>query len=464
MTQDDPAALPGPGTLAALNRIRRDGFLGAVEHFWRRHGDTFQLRLGAKSIVLALQPDAVRRVTVEQRDIYDKRRSYDGARRYLIGDGLVTSTGKLWRRQRKLIAPFFTPRGIRAYVPTMVREAGELRRRWSELADSRATVDMGEEMMRVTAAIILRTMFSTDSDDAIVTLRHDIEEMISFANSRRQGVPWPDWLPTTRHRAYRAAHRRVDSYTATVIAQRRALPEADWPEDLLSRMMRPDPQTGATMDEQLLRDESVTAFVAGHETTARLLTAAWLALAEHPEVEDRLHRELDEQLGDDEPSLANLRRLPYTLQVVKEVLRLYPPAPFYARDATADDVIDGFRIPAGSAVLVSPYFTHRHPDFWPDPERFDPDRWTPEAEAERHPAAYHPFAAGPRVCIGNSFALLEAHLLLALLAREFAPRPISRYAADWRMEGLLLLKNGLPVTITRRANLRSGPRLTDRAP
>ena len=155
--------------------------------------------------------------------------------------------------------------------------------------------------------------------------------------------------------------------------------------------------------------------------TTPVARRSWLALAENPAVEGRLHRELAEQLGDDEPNLEDLRRLPYTLQVVKEVLRLHPPAPFYVRDATADDVIDGYRIPAGGAVMVSPYFTHRHPDFWPDPERFDPDRWTPEAEAGRHPTAYHPFAAGPRVCIGNSFVLLEAHLLLALLAREFAP-------------------------------------------
>jgi cytochrome P450 len=183
----------------------------------------------------------------------------------------------------------------------------------------------------------------------------------------------------------------------------------------------------------LLRDESITLFVAGHETTALTLSAAWYTLANNPAVADRLHEELDRVLGNRYPTVADLQRLPYTLQVIKEVLRLYPPAPFYARDAVNDDTLDGYAIPAGSAVMLSPFYTHRHPDFWQNPLQFDPDCWTPERETNRHPYAYHPYAAGQRICIGINFSLLETHILLALFAKRFTPQLKSGYTLRWIM-------------------------------
>jgi cytochrome P450 len=178
--------------------------------------------------------------------------------------------------------------------------------------------------------------------------------------------------------------------------------------------------------------------------------ATWYALASNPAVAARLHEELDTVLGDRYPTVEELERLPYTLQVIKEVLRLYPAAPFYARDAVSADTVDGYAIPAGSAVMLSPYYTHRHPDFWENPSQFDPGRWTPEREAARHPYAYHPFATGQRICIGNNFSLLESHLLLALLARRFAPRLEPGYAPQWVMQGTLGTANGFPMRIERR--------------
>ncbi len=441
---------PGPSTVAALRRLQGDGFLEAVGAFWSRYGDVFQVRLGPRRLVFAVHPDAVRHVCVEQRERYDKVASYRTVRQYLTGDGLVGSRGALWRRQRRLMAPFFTPKAIRSYADTIVREGDAARTRWAAHAASGRPVEMGAEMMRITAAIILRTLFSTESDEDVVRLKDDVEVMIRFANDRA-GLPVPDWLPTPRRRAFLAARGRVDDTIGDLIAHRRTLPEDAWPADLLTRLMRARDDAGESMSERLLGDESVTLFFAGHETTARVLSAVWFVLATEPEVARRLHDELDAELAPEAvPTMADLPRLPFTLQVIKETLRLYPPAPFYVRDAVVDDDLGGFAVAAGSAVMLSPYFTHRHPDFWPDPERFDPDRWTPQAEAGRHPGAYHPFALGPRFCIGNNFALVEMHLLLAGLARRFEAKVPAGFDPAWTMAGLLVLGDGLPVTLTAR--------------
>lgn len=443
--------IPGPGLVDALRGLRRYGFLDFVGHSWRSYGDLFQLRLGPRSLIFAIHPDAVRQVNVANRMGYDKRASYDGVRKFLTGNGLVASTGDLWRRQRKLMSPFFTPRGVQAYAGVMIRDGQRLVERWQQLARAGQPVEMGEEMTLVTASIILKALFSTETDQAIVEMKEAVETMIAFTTNRPASIPLPLWVPTPGNRRYTSARQSVHHIINNLIAQRRALPEAQWPDDLLTRLMQArDEDTGESMSESLLRDESITMFFAGHETTARTMSATWFALASNPQAAEVLRSELDAVLGDRDPTLEDLHHLPYTLQVVKEVLRLYPPAPFYVRDALAEDTIAGYTIPAGSAVMLSPFYTHRHPDFWEEPERFAPERWTPEREAERHPYAYHPFAAGQRVCIGNNFSLLESHILLALLARRFAPRLPEGFTPRWVMKGVLAPANGLPMRIVAR--------------
>lgn len=444
--------LPGPGLFEAIRGLRQHGFLAYVGDLWNTYGDTFQLRLGPQTLIFAIHPDAVRYVNITNRKNFDKLGSYDTVRRYLTGTGLVASTGELWRRQRRLLSPLFTPRAVETYADVMLRDGVRLRERWDGLARSGQTVEIGEEMTRVTASIILKAMFSTESDEAIVSMKETVETMVRFANARREGLQPPEWVPTPMNRKYRAARHHAHTYISGLIAQRRDLPEAEWPDDLLTCLMRArDEGTGETMGEVLLRDESLTAFFAGHETTARTMSAAWYALASNPAVAARLHEELDAVLSDRYPTVQDLRRLPYTLQVVKEVLRLYPAAPFYVRDAVGADTLDGYAVPAGKAVMLSPYYTHRHPDFWENPLRFDPDRWTPEREATRHPCAYHPFATGERICIGNNFSLLESHLLLALLAQRFAPCLPPDYTPQWAMHGMLVTTNGFPMRIEARA-------------
>jgi cytochrome P450 len=204
------------------------------------------------------------------------------------------------------------------------------------------------------------------------------------------------------------------------------------------------------MSDALLRDESITIFFAGHETTARTLTFLFYALAQNPAVEQRMLAEIEPVLGGRTPTVEDLKRLPYTLQVIKETLRLYPAAPIYARDVVADDQMNGVRIPGGTRVIPFPYATHRHPDFWPDPERFDPERWTPQAEAARHPYAFHPFAAGKRICLGNNFSLFETHVIVAMLVPRFQLRLKPSFQPQVVMEGTIASKNGMPMFIQER--------------
>ncbi len=441
---------PGPGPIEFLRDVRRHGLLDYTRQAWPKYGDVFQVRLGWRTIVFALHPDAVAHISVGQRHNYDKRGSYDGVRKYILGNGLVTSTGDLWKRQRKLMAPFYTPKGIQGYADIMLRDGARLLDRWQALAAAGTQVDMAEEMTFVTASIILKAMFSTETVDQIHQMKDAVNTMIAFTDTAMTGLRLPLWIPTAKNRRYLAARTLVHHTIRTIIEQRRGADPATWPDDLLARLMNARDDAGAAMSADLLRDESITTFFAGHETTARTMTFTWYALAANPEVAARLHAEVDEVLGGRPPTTSDLRQLPYALQVIKEVLRLYPAAPFYVRDAVNADEITGFAIPAGAAVLLSPYYTHRHPQFWDNPESFDPDRWSRERSEGRHEHAYHPFAAGPRICIGNNFSLLESHLLVVMLAQRFTPRLQPGYRPRWEMHGTLGLAGGLPMNIVAR--------------
>lgn len=441
--------IPAVDTWEALQGFRRLGFLDYVGELWQRHGDVFQINIFNRRMIVAMHPEAVRHVNVANRQNYDKLQSYDVVRKYMTGNGLLTSTGDLWRRQRKLMAPFYTPKGVQAYGEIMLKDGQRLLERWARRECQ--TVHMGEEMTFVTATIILRAMFSMETDEAIIRMKNAVETMLGFGNSDQSPIRLPLWVPTRKNRTYKQARALVHGYINSVIAQRRVLPEAEWPDDLLSRLMRArDEETGEPLSDNLLRDESITTFFAGHETTASTMTFAWYALAANPHVAGKLHAELDAVLGDRTPTLADLHHLPYTLKVIKEVLRLYPPAPVYMRDAIAEDELGGFHT-QGLPVMLSPYYTHRHPDFWENPLEFNPDRWTPELEEKMHPYAYHPFAAGQRVCIGNNFSLLESHILLSLLAREYAPRLAPGFTPKFIMRGTLGTSNGFPMILERRS-------------
>ena len=442
-----------PSTFELIKTVRREGSLGWMMNIWRQHGDLTRVRVGAQSFFLVVHPEHVRRINVTHRQSYDKVESYDTVRELLLGNGIVTATGDDWRRQRKLMASFFTPRGVEKFYPVFVSDTQQLIERWrSHHQGSGRPVEMLDEMMWVTASVILHSVFSTDSDETLLRIKGSVETLLAhLAGSLTRPVQLPLWLPTPGNLRFRRAKKLVTGYIQELIARRRAIPTEQWPEDLLTKLMTTrDEETGTLMAEQLLVDNGFTMFAAGHETTARSLTFMWYALSQNPEVERRLHAELDSVLGEAPPTINDLKKLPYTLQVVKEVLRLYPAAPMYARDAVADDQLDGVHVPAGARMLVFPYATHRHPDFWDEPERFDPDRWLPEREAARDPHAYHPFAAGTRICLGNNFSLLETHVMTAMLARRFKLRLKPGHVPRIDMSATLGSRNGVPMLIEAR--------------
>lgn len=447
--------LPGPKSFFGLKNLRnmsQEGMLKFVSECWQEYGDIFEVQVGPKKLVMVIHPDHVRHVTITNAQNYEKLESYDGVRKYVIGDGLVTSTGELWKRQRRLMAPFYTPRGVQDFADIFLRDTLATAARWEELAAEQTQVEMFDEMALVTASIVLKAIFSTETTQDILKIKECVETMINYAGSgRTNSFKLPDWVPTEQNLKYKEAHDIVHEYIDGVIEARLAMDEADYPDDLLSKLITAeDPETGERMSRSLLRDEALTNFFAGYETSARSMSHAWYALAENPEVRDKLHAELDRELGDEIPTLDTLKRLPYTLRVIKETLRLYPPAPMYAKDVIEDDVIDGYRIEKGSVMMLLSYFTHRHPDFWADPYHFDPDRHAPEAEKAHHSQAYHPFAAGQRVCLGNHFSLLETHIMLAILAQRFNPKFLPDYHAHFAIHSLLEIENGLPMILEKR--------------
>jgi cytochrome P450 len=441
-----------PSRFELLKTVRSQGRLGMMLDIWRNHGDLTRLRIGSRPFFLVVHPAHVRHISVTHRQNYDKFQSYETVRELLLGDGVLTATGEDWRQQRKLMAPFFTPRGVEKFLPIFISDTQRFIERWRSHQGSGQPVEMLTEMMLITASVILHSVFSTDSDETVLRFKSAVETLIGFV-SNRSNLPFrvPLWLPTPSNLRFKRAQGLVNAYIRQLIAQRRALPEGQWPEDLLTRLMTTrDEETGATMADQLLLDNGITLFFAGHETTARTLAFFFYALARHPEVEARLHAELDAVLGEAPPTIADLKKLPYTLRVIKEVMRLYPAVPLYPRDAVADDTLDGMHIPAGSQLLLFAYATHRHPAFWDEPERFDPERWTPEREAARDAYAYHPFAAGQRICLGNNFSLFETHLVAAMLARRFKARLQPGHQPRFDLAGTLIVRNGLPMTLEAR--------------
>jgi cytochrome P450 len=278
---------------------------------------------------------------------------------------------------------------------------------------------MSHEFMRITQQIIARTMFSTDVGDKIESLLHAFDVGLEYMNQRMfNPIRFIDRLPTPTNLRFRKALATLDDVMYGLIEDRRQAKNP--PDDLLTMLLAArDEETGEGMSDRQLRDEVITIFFAGHETTASTLSWACYLLANNPAEAERLTTEARQVLDGHLPSVEDFQNLSYTRLVVDESLRLYPPAWMFAREAISDDVVNGYFIPAGASILVSPYATHRHPGFWDNPEGFDPERFTPERSEGRHRMAYFPFGGGPRLCIGKDFALVEAALILSMIAREY---------------------------------------------
>ncbi len=415
-----PRGLPLVGNMPA---VARHGIVPVLLESWRTHGDLFMLRIGTQRVVVVAHPDGVERVLHSHRANYYKGSVYDPLR-LLIGEGLATAEGDRWLKRRRRMQPAFHARHLAGLTDTMLRITGETLASWRTRHPDGALVEISEEIARLTFRIIGATLFGLEVGDRAVTSVQAFAVALDLLTRQADGTPKaPLWMPTPSNRRLRVALRTIDAMIAEILADARARQYAGTsaPTNMLGLLLAMrDEETGEALTDAELRDEIVTMVLAGHETVALTLTWALERLSRTPEVAERVAEEAARILGADPttiPTAAESGRLRYTRMVVDEVLRVRGPAWIVARNCRDDDVIGGYRVPAGSIVLCPQFLTHRHPAFWSQPERLRPERFDPDAPEQSHEYAYYPFSKGPRVCIGNHFALSEATALLGMLLR-----------------------------------------------
>jgi cytochrome P450 len=408
---------PGPKySPSALNLILfRRHPLSFLQRLTKQYGDFARFGMGGQQMFLVNHPDYIRDVLVTHNSNFVKGRALQRAKRFL-GQGLLTSEGDLHRRQRLLVQPAFHRQRIASYAAVMVEHAHRASSRWRD-GD---TLDMTQEMMRLTLGIVAKTLFDADVESEADEIREAMTCIIQMFNL----LMYPfaemlDKLPLPQMRRYHRMHALLDSIIYRIIDERRRSGE-DRGDLLSTLLLAQDEEHGSGgMSDAQVRDEALTLFLAGHETTANALSWTWYLLGQHPEVERKLHAELSETLEGRLPTMDDVPHLPYTERVVAESIRLYPPAWAIGRRALMEQRIGNYVVPENAIVLLSPFVTHRDARFFPEPARFDPDRWTPEAKQSRPQYSYFPFGGGPRRCIGESFAWAETILVLATLASRW---------------------------------------------
>ena len=399
---------PGDPLLGHLRLFRRD-VLGLLLAAARDQGDVVRFRLGPLVVHLVNHPDHVAHVLQAQARHYDKATRSTAAIAAIAGTSLLTTNGPAWETRRRLMQPAFHRQRIGALANVMTRVAARRLEVWRP----GATIDVASEMMRIAFEVAGAAILGADVSDVAGTLEGDIALLLRHVYTRwGRLVPVPSWAPTRGNRRFDAALARVDGVVMRLVRRYRERPQ-EAPPLLALLMDAHDPDTGAPFTDSRLRDEVITLLLAGHETTASALTWTFTFLSRHPDVARRVWSEGDAALDGRTPGPGDVAALRYTTQVLQESLRLAPPIWAIERRAVAADIIGDFGIPAGSSVIVSPYVLHRHPAFWSEPERFDPDRFAAAKSLE----AYLPFGAGPRYCIGAEFAMLEARLVLAMVAQ-----------------------------------------------
>jgi len=439
--------LPGSNLLA----LRRDP-LGFFTKLAREFGDVAYFKLGPQEMFLLNHPDSIRDVLVTHHRNFMKGRGLQRAKR-LLGEGLLTSEGEFHRRQRRLAQPAFHRQRIAAYGATMTDYASRLQERWQD----GATVDISREMTRLTLAIAGKTLFDADvgseADEIGAALTTAMELFTTLT------LPFADLLeklPLPGKRRFQKARDRLDATIYRMIDERRASGEDRG--DLLSMLLLAQDEEdeeaaeghGRGMTDAQLRDEAMTIFLAGHETTANALTWTWYLLSQHPEVEAKLHAELGAVLAGRPPTADDVARLRYTEMIFAESMRLYPPAWIMGRRVLNDYEVDGYLAPAGSIIVMSQYVMHHDARYFPDPFKFDPERWTPEAQATRPRFSYFPFGGGPRQCIGEGFAWMEGVLVMAALAQRWRMQHDPGHRVELQPLITLRPKHGMRMILQRR--------------
>lgn len=404
---------PGPRGFYGLRNVARftTDSLGFLTDLKLEHGDVVCMKLLGKPWFMLSHPDDIEACLVKNAKSMGRDQYVEILERAL-GKGLLTNEGESWKRQRKLMAHAFTPKRIRSYGAAMAAVGDRSLKGWRD-GD---TIDVHEEMSRVALEVVAEVLFGASVEQSEVDTVQGAMHVLNdyFANSPEAVLMLPEWFPTPRLRRVARAVAAIDGVIYRIIGQRRRGEDRD---DLLGTLLAAHDEGGEGMSDQQLRDEAVTLFLAGHETTALMLGHTMYLLGKYPDVERKLYAEIEGVLQGALPTAKDVKRLPYTERVLKEAMRLCPPAWTTGREALEDVEIGGYRIPRGAQILISQWVVHRDPRFYPNPEAFDPDRWENEKDLPRY--AYFPFGGGPRVCIGNHFAMMEATLLLAILMQRY---------------------------------------------
>ena len=443
-----PVQPPGPWNppiLGNLSRFRREPltFLKSIAH---RYGDIVYFRLGPKDVYFLNHPDLIKDVLVTRNNNFIKSRVLQKARRFL-GTGLLTSEGEFHLRQRRLVQPAFHRDRLIGYAAVMAEYAV----RAADRLQDGALIEMDLEMMRLTLAIVAKTLFSAEVESDANEIGKSLATILNMFDAVL--APFSEILeklPLPANRRAREAREKLDAIIYRIIKDRRR--EAVDRGDLLSMLLLAQDHEGdgTGMSDEQVRDEALTLFLAGHETTANALTWTWYLLAMNPEAEAKMHAEIDRVLGGRTPGFDDLAALQYTERVFSESMRLYPPAWIIGREALHSFDLDRHRIERGSFVVMSPYVMHRDPRYYPEPERFDPDRWLPEISARRPKFAYFPFGGGPRVCVGERFAWMEGVLLLAALAQSWRFRLVPGHPVEPLPLITLRTRHGMKMTVEAR--------------
>ncbi|MGW4329095.1 cytochrome P450 [Nocardia sp. NPDC004573] len=416
---------PGPqGVIKTTFAFQRSP-LSVLSEVIEKYGDISFLNLLRAPVIVLNHPDYVQHILKDNHHNYDRHGPVFTMARNMFGNGLVTAARPGWLVQRRLLQPAFHRDRMTELSTLMTEAIEEMLERWEHKHETKTTVDVRAEMQQLTLQILIRALFGTEPQNTTIH-----RYMAAMATSTRELTAYmrfpllPLNVPTRGHRRFHNALRVLDEITFDIIHKNRD--STDNRGTLLSSMMSArDHDTGEGMHDKQLRDEVFTLLFAGHETTASTLTWAWYLIVRDPSVEGRLREEVDRVLGDRPPTISDLPNLTYTRRVVEETLRLYPPGWQQYRQAAEDDEIDGYRIPAGTTVFWSAYFVHRHRRFWDEPDRFDPDRFADEDCKRRDRPGYLPFGAGPRLCIGNNFAMVEIQLVIAMIMQRYRLYPTS---------------------------------------
>ena len=441
---------PGPRGLPVLGltlAIRKDA-LGTLRRVARDYGDIVRLPVAFQDRIFLNHPDFIEQVLVIQQAKFHKSELTKRIVGTLLGQGLLISEGDFWRRQRRLAQPAFHRSRISGYAATMIESAQRHIQSWRD-AEQR---DLAREMMALTLDVAVRTLFGTTLPDEAHQVGHSMTFLMRYSLSRqRSPLRLPESWPTPRNKRATRERAYLDSLVYRIIEQRQSLAksangQADH-SDLLALLMSAMDEDGSQMTPKQLRDETMTLFIAGHETTAQMLAWTWYLLSQNPAAEARLHEELRDVLAGRSPEPADLSKLPYLYAVMHEVLRLYPPAYIIARTSIEPSQIGGYDFPRGATMLMSQWVMHRDPRFYDDPDAFTPERWL-DGLADKLPAgAYFPFGDGPRRCIGQGFAMLEAAIVIATLAQRFQFRLVPGHPVEPEPLVTLRPRHGIRMTL-----------------